>query len=300
MLAGHFATAIAARQHAPGGSIAFYAVASQLPDLLWHAFHFVGLEPTPAANPMVISVDGGAPPMHYSHDLLPLVAWVGLTVLFGRLAFGAWRPGLVGGGLVLVHELTDLVSGYPHYLWGPDSLEVGWGLYLSAPYVAVAIELVFTVGVLAWVVATDRARSVRRSRATWASWVVVFGGGLAFMFGSADLSLVEAKPLYADTGYSRLVVHLHRELWRQERIEFFDKAGRLLKVLDNSQWKHRHGRFWRPMRIEMRNVQTKKRTVIESSTQMLDMARYTNKRTGKPRPNFTDKQFTTTSLTGKR
>ena len=104
----------------------------------------------------------------------------------------------------------------------------------------------------------------------------------------------------ADTGYSKLVVYLHRENWRQERIEFFDKAGRLLKVLDNTKWKHRHDRFWRPMVIEMRNVQTKKRTVIASSTQMLDMARYTNKRTGKPRPNFTDKQFTTTSLTGKR
>lgn len=75
-------------------------MASQLPDLLWHLFHFVGLEVTPVANPMAISVDGGAPPMHYSHDLLPLVAWVGLTVVVGRLAFGEWRPGWVGGARV--------------------------------------------------------------------------------------------------------------------------------------------------------------------------------------------------------
>ena len=57
--------------------------------------------------------------------------------------------------------------------------------------------------------------------------------------------------------------------------------------------------FW-PVMIEMRNVQTKKRTVIDSSTQMLNMALYTNKRTGKKRPNFTDKQFTTDALAGKR
>jgi len=118
--------------------------------------------------------------------------------------------------------------------------------------------------------------------------------------GDVDVFAVEAKPRYKDTGYSKLVVYLNRTKWRQERIEFFDKAGQLLKVLDNSKWKHRHGRFWRPVMIEMRNVQTKKRTVIDSSTQMLNMALYTNKRTGKKRPNFTDKQFTTDALAGKR
>lgn len=118
--------------------------------------------------------------------------------------------------------------------------------------------------------------------------------------GNVDVFAVAAKPRYKDTGYSKLVVYLNRTKWRQERIEFFDKAGQLLKVLDNSKWKHRHGRFWRPVKIEMRNVQTKKRTVIDSSTQMLNMALYTNKRTGKKRPNFTDKQFTTDALAGKR
>jgi hypothetical protein len=118
--------------------------------------------------------------------------------------------------------------------------------------------------------------------------------------GKVPVYRIEAKPRYSDTGYSKLVVYLNREQWRQERIEFFDKAGKKLKVLDNSKWKHRHNRFWRPVRIEMRNVQTKKRTIIDSSTQMLNLALYTNKRTGKKRPNLTDKQFTTDALTGKR
>lgn len=118
--------------------------------------------------------------------------------------------------------------------------------------------------------------------------------------GKVPVYKVEARPNYKDTGYSKLVVYTHREHWRQERIEFYDKAGRLLKVLENSKWKHRHGRFWRPVWIEMRNVQTKKRTVIDSSTQMLNLSLYTNKRTGKKRPNLGDKQFTTDALTGKR
>lgn len=209
MLAGHFATALVAKQHAPRGSIAFYAVASQVPDLLWHGFHFTGLETTPAVNPMLVSLDAGAPPMHLSHDLVPLVAWIGLTILAGRLAFGSWKPGWVGGLLVVLHELTDLVSGFPHYLWGPDSLEVGTGLYNTAPYVAVAIEAVFTLAVLAWVTRTELARGIQRSRAAWVAWAAVFGGGLAFMFSSADLSMTQATgiaPIPALDGTSMVVM----------------------------------------------------------------------------------------------
>lgn len=131
-------------------------------------------------------------------------------------------------------------------------------------------------------------------------WRFVEEADLVTDQGAVPVFVLEARPRYADTGYSKLRIHLHREAWRQERIEFFDKAGRLLKVLDNRGWRHRHGRFWRPDSIEMRNVQTKKRTTIDSSTQLLNMSLHTNSRTGKPRPNLTDEQFTTTALTGKR
>ena len=118
--------------------------------------------------------------------------------------------------------------------------------------------------------------------------------------GVAPVYVLEARPRYADTGYSKLIIHMHRDAWRQERIEFFDKAGRLLKVLENRGWRRRHGRFWRADTVEMRNVQTKKRTVIDSSTQLLNMSLHVNQRTGEARPNFTDKQFTTAALAGKR
>jgi hypothetical protein len=131
-------------------------------------------------------------------------------------------------------------------------------------------------------------------------WLFLAETELETAAGKVPVFQLEAKPRYKDTGYSKLIVCINREQWRQERIEFFDKAGRQLKVLNNTSWKHRHGRFWRPVTIEMRNVQTKKRTTIDSSTQMLNMALYTNKRTDKKRPNLTDRQFTTDALTGKR
>ncbi len=111
---------------------------------------------------------------------------------------------------------------------------------------------------------------------------------------------LEAKPRYENTGYSKLVIYVHQEHWRQEKIEFYDKAGRLLKILTNDKWKLRHGRFWRPMRISMDNLQTKKRTVIESKAQLLNLKLYKSKKTGKARKSMTDEQFTTRALTGKR
>ena len=110
---------------------------------------------------------------------------------------------------------------------------------------------------------------------------------------------VEAIPKYANTGYARLVVYVNPASWRQERMDFFDKADRLLKVLTNSNWQLHHGRFWRAKVVTMDNVQTKKRTVIESEAQLMNLSLYKSKRTGKMRKNLSDKQFTTQALIGK-
>ena len=48
---------------------------------------------------------------------------------------------------------------------------------------------------------------------------------------------LDARPKYADTGYSRLVVYYDKSAFRQERIEYYDKAGKHLKTRDSSAWK---------------------------------------------------------------
>ncbi len=191
MVAGHFATALVARQHAPRGALVFYLVISQLPDALWHIFHFLGLEPTLPENPMLASLDNMQAEMTYSHDLLPSLIWIALAVLAGRGFFGSWRPGWMAGALVVVHMLCDAISGHTHYVFGPDSAAIGLGLYATAPYAALAIEGVFTLGVMAWVFRTDAKAGVRRSRATLTVWAAVFVGSIIMMAPSADLSLVE-------------------------------------------------------------------------------------------------------------
>lgn len=113
---------------------------------------------------------------------------------------------------------------------------------------------------------------------------------------SIPIYRLDARPTYADTGYSRLVVYYHRDHWRQERIEYFDKAGRHLKTRDSTDWRRLHGRFWRSFRIEMSNHQTGKRTLLEQDRYFVNLSLYTSSRTGKPRPNLREDIFTTRSL----
>lgn len=195
MIAGHFATALVAKQQAPRGTLLFYLVISQLPDLLWHVLHFVGLEPTGPGNPMLASLDNMQAEMTYSHDLLPTLGWIALAILAGRVLFKRWQPGWAAGALIIVHALCDSLSGHTHYVFGPDSAEIGLGLYRTAPYLALALEGAFIMAVMAWVRRTDIKAGVRRSRATLWVWAAVFGGSVIMMVPSADLSLVELTGL---------------------------------------------------------------------------------------------------------
>ena len=107
---------------------------------------------------------------------------------------------------------------------------------------------------------------------------------------------LEARPTYSDTGYSRLVVYYSTDGFRQERIEYYDKAGKHLKTRDSSNWKLLHGRFWRAFRIEMTNHQTGKRTLLEQERFFLNLSLYTSKKTGKARKNLPESVFTTQAL----
>ncbi len=191
MVAGHFTTALIAKQWVPSGHIAFYLIAAQLMDLLWLVFHYLGLEVTHPDNFMDVTLDKLMVDMTYSHDLLPVLGWAILIVVAGRLLFRAWLPGWVGGLLVLAHAVTDYVGAYEHFVFGPDSQVVSTGLYYSAPYLAVSLELLFILGTMFWVVRKDAKDGIRQSRGVWAAWTAVFVGGTIFMFIAAGHSIAE-------------------------------------------------------------------------------------------------------------
>lgn len=191
MIAGHLATAYIAKQKAPTGHIAFYLVASQLLDLLWLLFHYLGLEPTEPDNFMHVSLDALQVEMTYSHDVIPVLGWTVLTILIGRILFKSWRPGWAGGMLVLVHAFMDYFGAYSHHVFGPDTPNVTTGLYYVAPYLAVTVEAVLLIAVMVWAVKLEKGAGIHRGRATWITWITVFGGSTALMYLMADLSLAE-------------------------------------------------------------------------------------------------------------
>ena len=73
---------------------------------------------------------------------------------------------------------------------------------------------------------------------------------------------LEARPNYPDTGYSKLVLTINRDNFRVSRVEFYDKSGERLKTLSASKWKVYHGRFHRPLKLDMQNHQTGKSTEL--------------------------------------
>ncbi len=106
---------------------------------------------------------------------------------------------------------------------------------------------------------------------------------------------LEARPNYKDTGYSKLVVLLNQKHWRPEQIEYYDLAGRHLKTYSSSAWKAFHGRFHRAMRIEMKNHQTGKSTILESQAMLLNLSLY-QKQDGSARSGFSPSNFTKRAL----
>jgi outer membrane lipoprotein-sorting protein len=57
-------------------------------------------------------------------------------------------------------------------------------------------------------------------------------------------------------------VWIDKSHYRVQKIEFYDKKETLLKVLHLKDYQLYEDKFWRPMRSEMRNVQTRKSTYL--------------------------------------
>jgi len=73
---------------------------------------------------------------------------------------------------------------------------------------------------------------------------------------------VERRPLDRYSGYSRQEVLLEAETLRVEQIDYFDRVERPLKVLRVADYHLFDGRFWKPGRMFMENVQTGKSTEL--------------------------------------
>lgn len=151
MVVGHYAMSLIAYERHREGPLWLFLFAGIFLDLLMILLVLTGVEvmaPGPGATrpgfaTMVID-------MSYSHDIVPVTFWAILMAGFAYLITRSRAVALWAGGLVLLHEVADLVSGFPHFVLGPDTPEVGLGLYFSAPLGALAIELLVGLACVWW------------------------------------------------------------------------------------------------------------------------------------------------------
>jgi len=82
-------------------------------------------------------------------------------------------------------------------------------------------------------------------------------------FKNRPCHLIERKPKFGDSGYSKVVTCFDKENDYVLESKFYDKAGKLMKVLHVGGYKKVSGK-WRAHMVNMQNVQTKKRTAIKT------------------------------------
>jgi len=76
---------------------------------------------------------------------------------------------------------------------------------------------------------------------------------------------IEAIPVYKHSGYTRVINWVDQERLVAVKVEFFDRKNAALKTLVASDFTQYLDKFWRPGRMEMKNEQTGKSTILEWS-----------------------------------
>lgn len=152
MIAGHFATALVPYEltrKATAVPFWLFLVAAQFLDVLMLVFVTLGIESMEPEDAFSVPFSGFQTNMFVSHDLLPVLGW---TVAFGVATWLIWREPVIAvwcAGLVLFHEVCDLVVGFPHDVI-PGVGPVGMALYVEAPVAGFLIESVMAAAIVFW------------------------------------------------------------------------------------------------------------------------------------------------------
>lgn len=77
-----------------------------------------------------------------------------------------------------------------------------------------------------------------------------------------EVFINEQYPQYKNSGYTRQVVWLAKDIYHPLKVEFYDRKNDLLKTLTYHEYTKYLEQYWRPARMEMINHQTGKSTTL--------------------------------------
>jgi hypothetical protein len=189
MLAGHYATGLIAHQQFPKGTLLFFLIVSQLQDLLWFVFHYLGLEPTTPTDVFNATVENLTVMMTYSHHAIPQLFWASAVFIIGRILFKSTTIGFAAMALFLVHFILDVFSGHAHHVFGAETQQVSFGLYASNIYLAIFIEVIFVVAALWFYFRQEKKAKVDRTSMNKAVIIGVFVYAILFLLVIATSSV---------------------------------------------------------------------------------------------------------------
>ena len=80
--------------------------------------------------------------------------------------------------------------------------------------------------------------------------------------GELSCDVVERTPRYEHSGYTRQLSWIDQGIYQVRKVEFYDRRGTQLKVLNLQDYRQYAGKYWRPHKLTMHNLQTRKRTEL--------------------------------------
>ncbi len=72
--------------------------------------------------------------------------------------------------------------------------------------------------------------------------------------------MIERTPRYENSGYTKQVSWVDQQDFQIRKVEFYDRRGDLLKVLELNDYRQYENGVWRAHQLTMSNVQTNKQT----------------------------------------
>jgi outer membrane lipoprotein-sorting protein len=78
--------------------------------------------------------------------------------------------------------------------------------------------------------------------------------------GAFQCDVLERQPRYENSGYSKQISYVDQEVFQIRKVEFYDRRGDLLKVLELGDYRQYENGVWRAHKLSMENVQTNKET----------------------------------------
>lgn len=78
--------------------------------------------------------------------------------------------------------------------------------------------------------------------------------------GELSCDVVERFPRYENSGYTRQIAYIDQSDFQIRKVEFYDRRGDLLKILELKEYRQYDNGVWRAHLLSMTNVQTNKST----------------------------------------